>query len=40
MLDGVVSETQSAFVLGKLITDNAIVGFKCMHNLKSMYSGK
>lgn len=38
--DVVVSETQRAFVPGRLITNNAIVGFECMHKLKSMYSGK
>ncbi|KAK2647432.1 hypothetical protein Ddye_014921 [Dipteronia dyeriana] len=28
------SETQSSFIPGRLITDNAIVGFECMHALR------
>ncbi|KAK3224167.1 hypothetical protein Dsin_011192 [Dipteronia sinensis] len=34
VLDGVVSENQSAFIHGRRITDNTIVGFECLHRLK------
>ncbi|KAK3211235.1 hypothetical protein Dsin_015941 [Dipteronia sinensis] len=34
VLDGVVSENQSAFIPGLRITDNSIVGFECLHILK------
>ncbi|KAK3188889.1 hypothetical protein Dsin_028450 [Dipteronia sinensis] len=36
VLGDVISETQSAFIPGRLISDNAIVGFKCMHALKRL----
>ncbi|KAK2646527.1 hypothetical protein Ddye_021722 [Dipteronia dyeriana] len=34
VLNEVISETQSAFIPGRLISDNAIIGFECMHALK------
>ncbi|KAK3211831.1 hypothetical protein Dsin_016537 [Dipteronia sinensis] len=34
VLGDVISETQCAFVPGRLISDNTIVGFKCLHRLK------
>ncbi|KAK2664820.1 hypothetical protein Ddye_003394 [Dipteronia dyeriana] len=34
VLKEVIFETQSAFILGSLISDNAILGFECMHALK------
>ncbi|KAK2638130.1 hypothetical protein Ddye_025925 [Dipteronia dyeriana] len=33
-LSGVISETQCVFILGRLISDNTIVGFECLHRLK------
>ncbi|KAK3198275.1 hypothetical protein Dsin_021690 [Dipteronia sinensis] len=33
-LDEVISESQSAFIPGSLISDNRVVGFKCLHSMK------
>ncbi|KAK3222167.1 hypothetical protein Dsin_009192 [Dipteronia sinensis] len=40
VLGEVISKTQSAFILGRLISDNAIVGFECMHALRTRKKGK
>lgn len=40
ILDDIISPTQSAFVLGRLITDDAILGFECIHSLQSQTTGK
>lgn len=36
LLDGMISPTQSAFTLGRLITDNALRAFECMHLLSTL----
>lgn len=40
VLDSVIDVTQSAFIPGKLITDNAMVGFECLHALRRKVNGK
>lgn len=40
MLDEVVSECQSAFIPGRLITDNVMVGYEMIHYVKRKRRGK
>ena len=34
ILDEIISETQSAFIPGRMITDNAIIAFECFHKIQ------
>ncbi|KAL5570870.1 hypothetical protein UlMin_020467 [Ulmus minor] len=40
VMDSIISEEQSAFIPGRLISDNAIIGFECIHVLKRRRSKK
>ena len=36
MLDGMIYPTQSAFIPGRSISDNALIAFECMHSLNTL----
>ncbi|KAL5545419.1 hypothetical protein UlMin_005106 [Ulmus minor] len=40
VMDHIISEEQSAFIPSRLILDNAIIGFKCLHAIKRRNSKK
>ena len=40
VIDKIISPNQSAFVPSRLISDNVIVGFECIHSLISRRIGK
>ncbi|XP_075655168.1 uncharacterized protein LOC142625382 [Castanea sativa] len=40
ILPSIISETQTAFVHGRLITDNVLVAFETMHHISNKKSGK
>lgn len=40
VLESIISPTQTAFVLGRLISDNVVVGFEFIHAIRSRRKGK
>ncbi|KAL5767747.1 hypothetical protein ACOSP7_014342 [Xanthoceras sorbifolium] len=40
VLEATISEKQSAFMPGRMITDNAIIGLKCIHSLRKRLKGR
>ena len=40
ILKSIISETQSAFVADRLITDNILIAFESLHHMKTQCSGK
>jgi hypothetical protein len=39
MLQDIIDPSQSAFIPGRMITDNALIAFKCLHAIKNGNSG-
>lgn len=36
LLDVMISPIRSAFILGRLISDNALIAFECIHSLSTL----
>jgi hypothetical protein len=39
VLHEVIAPTQSAFISGRMITDNALIAFECLHAIKNGNNG-
>jgi hypothetical protein len=39
LLQEVIEPTQSAFISGRMITDNALIAFKCLHAIRNVSQG-
>lgn len=40
VLETIISPTQATFVLGRLISNNVIIGFECIHAIRNKKKGK
>lgn len=40
VLEKIISDTQAAFILGRVITDNIVIGHECIHAMKKKRKGK